>query len=36
LTRARDREEFRVRSAVPVTHLLTVRGHVLLANFPLR
>lgn len=36
LTRARDRDEFRVRSAVPFTHLLTVRDHVLLANFPLR
>lgn len=36
LTRARDRDEFRLRSAVPFTHLLTVRDHVLLANFPLR
>lgn len=36
LTRARDRDEFRLRSAVPLTHLLTVRDHVLLANFSLR
>ncbi|MBC8646465.1 MAG: hypothetical protein H7X85_04835 [Thermoanaerobaculia bacterium] len=35
LTRKRDRDEFRVRSAIPFTHLLTVRNHVLLANFPL-
>ncbi len=33
LTRARDRGEFRLRSAVPFTHLLTVRDHVLLANY---
>jgi hypothetical protein len=33
LARARDRDEFRLRSAIPVTHLLTVRDHVLLANF---
>ncbi|MFN2387110.1 MAG: phospholipid carrier-dependent glycosyltransferase [Thermoanaerobaculia bacterium] len=35
LTRTRDRDEFRLRSAIPFTHLLTVRDHVLLANFPL-
>lgn len=35
LTRKRDRDEFRLRSAIPFTHLLTVRNHVLLANFPL-
>jgi hypothetical protein len=35
LTRKRDRDEFRLRSAIPFTHLLTVRDHVLLANFPL-
>jgi len=33
LTRARDAGEFRLRSAVPFTHLLTVKEHVLLANY---
>lgn len=33
LTRAKDRSEFRTRSAVPVTHLATLGEHVVLANF---
>jgi len=33
LARAKDRSEFRTRSAVPVTHLATLGEHLVLANF---